>query len=67
MLIEPVCSVRNCKYLRGANSTADEADQVPVCAAFPNGIPDEIAYGKNKHLKPYPGDNGIQYEEDTDP
>jgi len=33
-----------------------------VCAAFPDGIPNEIAYGKNKHAKPFPGDHGIQYE-----
>jgi hypothetical protein len=33
-----------------------------ICAAFPNGIPEEIAYGPNLHIAPYPGDNGIQYE-----
>lgn len=32
------------------------------CAAFPNGIPKEIAFGDNPHTDPYPGDNGIQYE-----
>lgn len=33
-----------------------------VCEAFPDGIPDEIAYGENTHQEPYPGDHGIQYE-----
>lgn len=33
-----------------------------VCAAFPDRIPDEIAYGDKLHLQPYPGDRGIQYE-----
>jgi hypothetical protein len=41
----------------------DEETERPVCKAFPDGIPEEISYGDNLHLEPYPGDNGIQYEE----
>jgi hypothetical protein len=33
-----------------------------TCAAFPEGIPDEILNMETKHDKPYPGDSGIQYE-----
>lgn len=33
-----------------------------TCAAFPDGIPDEIWRGDNDHTKPYPGDNGIRFE-----
>jgi len=42
----------------------EESTEVNYCKAFPDGIPDEIAYGDNKHTEPYPGDNGIQYEEE---
>lgn len=30
--------------------------------AFPCAIPKEIIDGVFDHIKPYPGDNGIQYE-----
>jgi hypothetical protein len=32
------------------------------CKAF-ESIPEDIISGKVHHTKPYPGDNGIQYEE----
>jgi len=35
-----------------------------TCLAFPEGIPDEIWDGKNKHTKPFKGDNGIQFEKE---
>lgn len=33
------------------------------CAAFPDGVPEEIYSGRNPHTEPYPGDRGIQFEE----
>lgn len=32
------------------------------CNAFPDGIPEEIEEGRNRHRKPFPADRGIQYE-----
>lgn len=34
-----------------------------TCAAFPNGIPDELWWAYRGHRDPFPGDHGIQYEE----
>ncbi len=32
------------------------------CKAFPKEIPVKILTGEIDHTKPYPGDNGIQFE-----
>jgi len=42
----------SCKYFIGKNK----------CNAFPLGIPEEIIMMEVSHRKPYPGDNGIQFE-----
>jgi hypothetical protein len=34
----------------------------PAGSPFPEGIPDAIAFGRVLHVRPYPGDHGIQYE-----
>lgn len=60
MMMEPKCFTRNCAHFQGVDG--EEPDQVVVCAAFPEGIPDAIAYGMNRHTTPFPGDNGIQFE-----
>ena len=66
MLKEPNCSIRNCLHFEGVKWLGDEEEtEVNVCKAFPYGIPDEIAYGNNKHLKPLPGQTSeIAYEEE---
>lgn len=41
------------------------ADKTPyqyTCAAFPDGIPDEIIYGDHDHREPFKGDHGIRFE-----
>ena len=68
----PRCVIRECKHFWNFYSRSvdfekwEEARMRSVancdCAAFPNGIPIEIAFGGNDHTSPYEGDNGIQYE-----
>jgi hypothetical protein len=61
------CEARACVHLLPPSEevTVNDKPVIPHrCEAFPNGIPDEIKRGRNLHLKPYPGDKGIQYEKD---
>jgi len=63
VLKEPTCSERRCKHFLGLkrHDGPETEDQV-ICEAFPDGIPDEIAYGDNPHTSPFPGDHGIRFE-----
>ena len=52
MLHEPICWTRNCKHYLGViQPDGTEATEVNNCEAFLDGIPKDIAYGNNKHLK----------------
>lgn len=33
------------------------------CAAFPEGIPEELIHSKKIHNVPYPGDHGIMFKQ----
>ena len=48
----------DCKHFIGKIKSIS----IPVCEAFGNGIPAELLNNSIKHTKPYPGDNGIQFE-----
>ena len=66
MLQEPKCFTRKCKHYLGViQPDGTEMTETNYCKAFPESIPNEIAYGDNDHTKPFPGDNGIQFEEET--
>ena len=66
MLAEPRCFTRKCKHYIGViQPDGTEMTETNACSAFPKGIPDQIAYGKNPHIKPWPGqDNDIIYEKE---
>lgn len=67
MLAEPKCFTRRCKFFIGVSQPdGTEMTEVNVCEAFPDGIPNEIAYGDNKHLLPLPGQkNNISFVEEV--
>ncbi len=64
MLFPTNCGERRCKHLSGViQPDGTEKTERWVCDAFPEKIPEDIAYGPNKHLTPLPGqDNDIVYE-----
>ena len=57
------CYTRRCRHFIGVTQPdgTEEPGRV-ACKAFPDGIPEEIAYGDDPHLYFYPGDSGIHYE-----
>jgi len=65
MLPEPNCHKRKCRHYLGVKWFGDtEASEDNYCEAFPGGIPEEIAYGGNRHLRPLPGQkNRIVFKE----
>lgn len=42
----------------------DGDDETQTCAAYPDGIPDDIWWNKTDHRQPAKGDHGIQWESD---
>jgi hypothetical protein len=42
----------------------NDDDDVPVCDAYPDGIPQQIMNAALDHTVPQPGDHGIRFEAD---
>lgn len=66
MIQEPRCRIRKCEFYRGIKNDGDELSERPFCMAFPDGIPEFIAYGSNLHLKRVKGDHGIIFKKRKD-
>jgi hypothetical protein len=49
MLNEPKCYTRGCIHFKGVKNDGDETTERVWCDAFPDGIPDDIAYGDDPH------------------
>lgn len=64
MLMNFRCFERKCiHFLRIEQRDGTEESEQVVCKAFPDGIPDEIAFGNNLHKEKYPGQkNDYLYE-----
>ena len=52
MLAEPKCWTRKCKFYLGViQPDGTEMTETNACKAYPDGIPFDIAYGDDEHLK----------------
>jgi hypothetical protein len=60
MVVLPRCWL--CKHIAEEGKTRPNGEKYLPCAAFPDGIPDEILWNEVRHDDPYPGDHGIQFE-----
>lgn len=60
MVVIPQCM--SCKHVSEDGKRRESGECYLPCAAFPDGIPDEILANDVWHDHPYPGDHGIQFE-----
>lgn len=59
MILPPLCYERKCKHYLGIDQPdGTEITERPICPAFPDGIPDAIAYGNDKHASVWPDQKG---------
>lgn len=65
MIAEPNCYKRRCKHFGGGAEFGGSGEifQNVICAAYPDGIPEDIQTGKDMHLKRRQDqDNDIVFE-----
>ena len=65
MLQPPKCFERQCKHYWGViqSDPDEEGSEFCACRAFPEGIPEDIAYGDDPHTEVHLlQDNTILYE-----
>jgi len=58
--IAPICFA--CKHFEERPRQGEGNRWYYTCAAFPEGIAEEVLLGVNLHTKPIAGDHGLQYE-----
>ncbi len=58
MLADPQCDY--CKHL----DKGQRYKHGYYCAAYPDGVPDEILFNAVHHTEEYEGDHGIRFEQD---
>lgn len=51
MITTSNCCTRRCTHYLGIDSDGVEINERHYCEAYPKGIPSEIAFGQDKHLK----------------
>jgi hypothetical protein len=66
MTIGAVSQCDVCAHFRSPFAASEEIEDrpTPKCAAFPDGIPQEIITMRFDHREPFEGDHGIQWKSD---
>lgn len=59
MTSRPPPQCLSCRHWISPIGQVGEAAQ--VCAAFPDGIPEQIWWNNADHRKPFPGDHGVRW------
>jgi hypothetical protein len=61
MTTGPMSQCGACTHFRSPFSRGDYSGG-PFCAAFPDGIPDEVYDNRLDHRQPIDGDHGVRWE-----